>query len=119
MSFVLVTVAAGITLETNLTINWSISSSPSFLRKVLVTLTTTANIGINASKVAYASADARTGHRFREKLRETIIQKCANLCSFESGVYKPSARSIHKPIASSRSFFHLENLPAISRQDNW
>jgi len=75
-------------------------------------------MGINASNVAYASADARTGHRFREKLRQAIIQKCANLCSFDNGVCDPSARSVHKPSASSRSFLNLENLLAISGQHN-
>src|SRR2546423_704616 len=85
VAFVSARVAGGMTLDTNRTMNASICSSPSFLRNVLVTLITTASIGTNASKLTYASAEARTGQRFRLKLFQTSTQKCANLCSPVSG----------------------------------
>src|ERR1041385_4410861 len=78
--------SGGVTLATIFIMNESILSSPSFLRNVLVMLMTTASIGINASNVAYASAEALEGQRLRVKLRQTIKQKWANLCSFGSSV---------------------------------
>jgi hypothetical protein len=50
-AFVLMS-AGGITLPTNLSINWSMRCSPSCFRKLLVMLMTTASIGIKANSVA-------------------------------------------------------------------
>src|SRR5256885_1374983 len=59
--------AGGVTLSTNLSINPEIRSWPSFLRMLVETLRATANIGIIASMLEYASAEARTGQRLRTR----------------------------------------------------
>ena len=54
--------AGGVTLVTSLSMNFSIPASPSFFRKLLVMLMTTASIGISARRVRDARAEARIGH---------------------------------------------------------
>src|SRR3989442_1522319 len=101
--------AGGTRLATSFVMNWSIRSSPSFFRNVLVMLMTTASIGISASKVAYASAEARTGQRLRVKLRQTITQKWATFSSFESSVWERSALSSQSDWSSALNLRNLEN----------
>src|SRR5579871_210522 len=102
------TVAEGVTVATSFTINSSIRFSPSCFRKLLVTLITTANIGISANSVPYASADARIGHRFRAKLRPTITQKCTKRLHRETLQPCGSALSSNKETALSHNLLNLE-----------
>src|SRR5882762_8189866 len=88
---VALSIADDVTLVTSRAMNWSMLSSPLFLRMLLVMLTTTASIGIRASKVAYARADARAGQRLRVKLLQISSKKCAHFSSFESSVCDASA----------------------------
>src|SRR5205823_7871375 len=66
-----------------------------------------------ASQLAYASADARTGHRLRTKLLQTIRQKWANFSTFESSACDWSALSSHNACAPSRILRNLETLFAM------
>src|SRR5436309_3388399 len=89
-------------------------SSPSFFKKLLVTLTTTASIGMSASNVTYARAEALTGQRLRAKLFATNTQKCANFCTRESLASVRSVRSSHNAWAFSRNRWNLEGLLAMT-----
>ena len=85
--------------------NWLMRCSPSFFEIMLETLTTTNTIGISASNVVYASAEAFTGQRFREKLLPTSSQKWANRCS-RDGAHRftdPMPFSSRKSLISDRA----------------
>ena len=50
---------------------------PWLFRTLVAMPNTTASIGMRASRLEKASAEARTGQRLREKLLQTSSQKCA------------------------------------------
>src|ERR1043166_6736845 len=112
-------VAGGVTLETSFMINWSIRSSPSFFRNVLLTLTTTASMGMSARRDAYAKAEARTGQRLREKLRQTNTQKCTKRRHFERCTSCTGAFSSNSACAPARIFSNLESFFTILNQQRY
>src|SRR5882672_2403113 len=111
---VALSIADDVTLVTSRAMNWSMLSSPLFLRMLLVMLTTTASIGISASKVAYARADARAGQRLRVKLLQISSKKCAHFSSFESSVCDASALSSHNAFTPSQILWNLLNFIAMA-----